>query len=269
MNTAGGYRAFLTPEEGGGFVVSFPDVPEALTSGETKAEALGEAVDCLIAALGGYIEAWRRLPKARAPRGEPIHLPSMVVAKLELYETMQREGLTAVALGERLGLTAGAVRRLLDLDHRSHIGTLDRAMAALRQQPRGVAEGDAAAKALRGLEGTAESWIEAVLDMGQGVPQPMTEQAYSGKLILYLSGSWHRRTEMAHGEGLGPNRFIVTTVAERVDAIKATVITRTTMVLASPLGASQSIPWVSLIGPKYLNRRVPIGTMVESTTAMH
>jgi antitoxin HicB len=128
------YRALLTPEEGGGFVVSFPDVPEALTSGETKAEALSEAQDCLIAALGGYIEARRPVPKAAARRGEPIYLPSLVVAKLALYEAMQQEGLTAVALGERLGLSEGAVRRLLDLDHRSHLGNVESALAALGQR---------------------------------------------------------------------------------------------------------------------------------------
>jgi antitoxin HicB len=132
MNTA--YRALLTPEEGGGFVVSFPDVPEALTSGETKAEALSEARDCLIAALGGYIEARRPVPEPRARRGELIYLPSLVVAKLALYEAMRQEGLTAVALGERLDLSEGAIRRLLDLDHHSHLGNVESALGALGQR---------------------------------------------------------------------------------------------------------------------------------------
>jgi antitoxin HicB len=132
LNTA--YRALLSPEHGSGFVVSFPDVPEALTSGETETEALRAARDCLIAALGGYIEARRPVPKAAARRGEPIYLPSLVVAKLALYERMRREGLTAVALGERLGLSEGAVRRLLDLDHRSHIGNVESALAVLGQR---------------------------------------------------------------------------------------------------------------------------------------
>lgn len=132
MTTA--YRALLTPGQGGGFVVSFPDVPEALTSGETKAEALDEARDCLVAALGGYIGLRRPVPKAAARRGEPIYLPPLVVAKLGLYEAMQREGLTAVALSDRLGLSEGAVRRLLDLDHRSHLENIENALAALGQQ---------------------------------------------------------------------------------------------------------------------------------------
>ena len=39
----------------GTVLVSFPDVPEALTEGATRAEALSEAVDCLMAALGAYV----------------------------------------------------------------------------------------------------------------------------------------------------------------------------------------------------------------------
>ena len=49
------YPVDLLPQEDGSFLVSFPDIPEALTDGRTKDEALSEAVDCLIAALGVYV----------------------------------------------------------------------------------------------------------------------------------------------------------------------------------------------------------------------
>ncbi len=39
--------------------------------------------------------------------------------------------MTRVALGKRIGVSEGAVRRLLDLDHRSHIGQVETALAAL------------------------------------------------------------------------------------------------------------------------------------------
>jgi antitoxin HicB len=52
-------------------------------------------------------------------------------AKLALYETMRTERLTSTGLARRLGLQENAVRRLLDLDHRSHIDQIDRALAAL------------------------------------------------------------------------------------------------------------------------------------------
>ena len=75
----------------------------------------------------------------------------------------------------------------------------------------------------------------------------MAEQEYSGKLMLRLSRSLHRRAaEIAHAEGVSLNRFIVTILAERVAAIEAKATTRATVVLTSPLGASVSIPLVTV-----------------------
>ena len=48
------YPVNLGRQEDGSILVSFPDIPEALTEGATEEEALAEAEDCLIAALGGY-----------------------------------------------------------------------------------------------------------------------------------------------------------------------------------------------------------------------
>jgi antitoxin HicB len=54
-----------------------------------------------------------------------ITLPTLVTAKLALYEAMREAGLSNSELGRRLGISEGAVRRLLDVDHRSHIGQLE------------------------------------------------------------------------------------------------------------------------------------------------
>ena len=56
------YPCVLTPEDEGGFFVSFPDVPEALTGGDDRAEALEMAEDALGAALGMYVEAREDIP---------------------------------------------------------------------------------------------------------------------------------------------------------------------------------------------------------------
>ncbi len=124
------YPANLEPQCDGTFLVSFPDIPEALTEGDTEEVALSEAEDCLIAALGGYVELRRAVPKPSPARGRPlIALPALAAAKLALYCAMHSHGLGNTALAAELGATEGAVRRLLDLDHRSHI---DRVEAALR-----------------------------------------------------------------------------------------------------------------------------------------
>lgn len=126
------YPAKLTPDTGG-FVVTFPDIPEAHSQGDTAAEALAEAVDALVAALGIYVEQRRDLPlPSRPKRGQRlVALPSLVAAKAALYQAMRADGLSNVALARRLGLTENAVRRLIDPDHRSHIGQIEAALAAL------------------------------------------------------------------------------------------------------------------------------------------
>ena len=124
------YPAILEPQCDGTVLVSFSDIPEALTEGGTEEEALSEAGDCLVAALGGYIELRRSVPKPSPARGRPpIALPALAAAKLALYCAMRGHGIGNTALAAELGTTEGAVRRLLDLDRRSHI---DRVEAALR-----------------------------------------------------------------------------------------------------------------------------------------
>lgn len=128
------YAANLTPdEEDGGFVVTFRDVPEAITGGDTIEEALVQAADALAVALEFYAEDGRPLPEASEPRrGEHlITLSALVVAKLELYRRMCETGTTRVALAAMLGVDERAVRRLLACKHRSHIGQIEAALAKL------------------------------------------------------------------------------------------------------------------------------------------
>jgi antitoxin HicB len=57
-----GYRYELERQENGWWLVRFPEIPEALTEGETEEEARANAVDCVIVALEGYVKAGRSLP---------------------------------------------------------------------------------------------------------------------------------------------------------------------------------------------------------------
>ena len=130
------YPCTLTPDEDGRPVVHFPDIPEALTDGADEAEALDEAHDCLVAALGGYVKARRELPQPSrtVPAGHLIPVPPVVAAKLALYQAMRDQGVSQVALADRLGVTEGAVRKLVSLDHRSHIGQVETALRLLGRQ---------------------------------------------------------------------------------------------------------------------------------------
>jgi len=114
-------------------LVSFPDIPEALTEGNTEREALSEATDCLIAALGGYVNDGRLIPKPSVGTGNSpvVELPALVAAKLALYEAICEQDIDVGELAERLSVAATTVRRLPALDHRSHIDQIETALEAL------------------------------------------------------------------------------------------------------------------------------------------
>ena len=61
------YPVILTEEpEDGGYVVTCRDLPEAITQGDTVAEALAEAADALDEALCGRINHGRDIPEPSA-----------------------------------------------------------------------------------------------------------------------------------------------------------------------------------------------------------
>lgn len=115
------------------YTVSFPDVYGANTGGWTRDEVLELAEDCLSVALGMCVKAREDIPEPSVPaEGQVlIAVSPIVAAKLALYTAMREQGVTNVALAERLGLQENAVRRLVDPGHRSHITSVEKALKAL------------------------------------------------------------------------------------------------------------------------------------------
>src|SRR5208282_1624391 len=131
-----GYRFTLERQSNGWLLVRFPGIPEALTEGETEADARANALDCVITALEGYMKAGKLLPRQGAAHTGPDRavLPSLVTAKLAVYETMRTHGWSKLKLAKQLGMPENSVRRLLDLRHTSHIGIVDAALAKMNAE---------------------------------------------------------------------------------------------------------------------------------------
>ncbi len=129
------YPCMLTPdvEEGVGYVVTFPDVPEAITGAQTREESLYLAENALAVALSAYVENREEIPVPSpvADGQEVVAVPPILAAKLALYMAMRRQQVTKVALAARLGLSESAVRKLLNPDHRSHISQVEKALRAV------------------------------------------------------------------------------------------------------------------------------------------
>jgi len=127
------YPARFTADKRGGYVVTFPDVPEAITEGDTLEEARAMASEALETALTFYTEEWRDLP-APGPlkRGQRmVQVPALSSMKFELYSAMRREGIRKVDLARRLKVAPSQVDRLLDIAHHSKVEQLEAAFAAI------------------------------------------------------------------------------------------------------------------------------------------
>ena len=131
-----GYRYTLERQKNGWWLVRFPGIPEALTEGKTEEQARATALDCVITALEGYMKAGKPLPREGAGHSGPDRavLPSLVTAKLAVYETMRAGGWSKVKLAKELGMSENAVRRLLDLRHSSHMWIIDEALTKMNAE---------------------------------------------------------------------------------------------------------------------------------------
>ena len=128
------YPVVLTEDkEDGGFVVTFPDLPEAITQGETVKEALEEAADCLEEAMAARIVNKDDIPQPskRTNKQYLVAIPVQTAVKVALYLAMKESGLTKVALAEKLGLKETEVRRILNPRYRSKVPRMAEVLAVL------------------------------------------------------------------------------------------------------------------------------------------
>ena len=127
------YPVRLKAAEEGGYVVTFPDIPEAITQGEDRNDALHHAAEALETALEFYFEDRRPVPAPSKPkRGQAIvELPSSVAAKVLLLNEMLRQKVRPAELARRMGTTPQEVNRLTNIRHTTRIDRVDTALRAL------------------------------------------------------------------------------------------------------------------------------------------
>lgn len=131
------YPAKLTPDtEDGGFVVTFRDLPEAITQGDDIEDALSEASDCLEEAIANRIASDLPIPASSGiKKGEySIFLPVKMSAKAALYLAIKETKITKVELAKRMNCDEKEIRRLLNPRHPSKLPRIEEALAKIGKQ---------------------------------------------------------------------------------------------------------------------------------------
>ena len=92
-------------------------------------------------------------------------------------------------------------------------------VAELLEFPGCLAEGETADEAIGNLNDAMEVWIEAVLESGDRVPEPLDLQGYGGRLVVRMPKWVHKEaTRRAHVESVSLNQWIVGAIGERLGA---------------------------------------------------
>ena len=128
------YPATFLPEgHRNGLHVRFPDLPEALTSGDNFKDTLMQAADCLAEAIAGRIARGDEIPPpSTAKRGQHlIGVPLYLAPKLALYLAMRERRIPNTELAKRLGVSETVVRRMLNPKHDTKPEKIQAALLAL------------------------------------------------------------------------------------------------------------------------------------------
>jgi len=83
-------------------------------------------------------------------------------------------------------------------------------VAEIKDLPGCLRKGDTLEETMNNIAEACQLWIETVYDSGKEIPLPSTETDYSGKLLLQMPKSLHRRlAEKSEREGVSINQYIL------------------------------------------------------------
>ncbi len=124
---------FTEDKDAGGFVVTFRDIPEAITQGDTEEEAMAMAEDVLLDSIDWYLDGKKAVPLPSKPQAgdKLVELPVSVSAKVMLLNEMLAQKVRPVDLSRMMGIRSQDVTRILDLRHNTKIDTVCAAFKAL------------------------------------------------------------------------------------------------------------------------------------------
>ena len=87
-------------------------------------------------------------------------------------------------------------------------------VAQIKDLPGCLTQGETLDEAIANIQEARELWIETAYEAGDEIPLPSTDDTYSGKLLLRMPKSLHRRlAEKADRENVSLNQYIVSVLS--------------------------------------------------------
>jgi len=128
------YYATFDLDPDGGVLVTFPDVPEAITFGADHADALASAKEALGLALRGYPYDNLDVPEPKSQQGVPVTVGAEDALKIAVISAFRQAGISKSEFARRLGKAENEARRILNPDHATKLGLMQDALAVLGKE---------------------------------------------------------------------------------------------------------------------------------------
>ena len=131
------YPAKIWRDEEGYFQVRFPDLPGAISYGDSLDHAKEMARECLSVMLDGMLDSGLEIPSPRIEKGKNIYLiepAPNIAAPILLRRAREEAQMTLVELASRLGVTYQSVQRLERSGANPSLRTLAKVARALGRE---------------------------------------------------------------------------------------------------------------------------------------
>ncbi len=119
-----------------GYVITFRDLPEAITESDSIEGGILEAADCLEEAIAGRIDDGLDipLPSKLRRRERIISVPAQTACKAALYVAMRESGTNKSELARLLDVDVREIRRMLNPHHGTKLPAMEQALMVLGKE---------------------------------------------------------------------------------------------------------------------------------------
>lgn len=88
-------------------------------------------------------------------------------------------------------------------------------VAQIKDLPGCLTQGETLEETMANINEARELWIETAYEAGDDIPLPISDDSYSGRLLVRMPKSLHRRlAETAEREGVSLNHYIVSLLSK-------------------------------------------------------
>lgn len=92
----------------------------------------------------------------------------------------------------------------------------------IEELPGCLSQGETLEEAMEMIDDARRLWLEVAYEEGLDIPEPRSEEEYSGKFFIRATKSLHRKLDqMARREGVSLNQYLVTTLAHSIGMAEA------------------------------------------------